>query len=337
MPSTVPSLHDFVRDLPKCELHVHLEGTLEPGMRVALAARNGLPVPDVSTPYDFDSLTSFLSVYYAAMTVLVQEQDFYDLAMAYVRTARDNGVIRVEAFFDPQAHTSRGVPFASVISGYSRAAADASALGIDVGLIMCFLRDLSAESAMATLAEALPLADLLIGVGLDSDELGNPPEKFRAVFDRARSAGLRVTVHCDVDQQDSITHIRQAAVGIAADRIDHGSNVVEDPALVQILVDRRIALTTCPLSNALVADSMKSREIVELLHAGVNVTVNSDDPAYFGGYIVDNYVALAEDAGLDDAAVVQLARNSFLGSWASEDDKRRYLSAVEEFVATTTA
>ncbi|MDY0914034.1 adenosine deaminase [Rathayibacter festucae] len=319
----------FLLGLPKVELHVHLEGTLEPELRAQLAERNGLPVPE-ALAYDFDSLASFLAVYYPAMDVLREEQDFYDLATAYFRRAAADGVVRVEAFFDPQAHTSRGVPFEAVIGGYHRAAQDAAQLGVDAALILCFLRDLSAESAAETLERALPFADRLIGVGLDSDERGNPPAKFREVFARAREAGLRLTMHCDVDQPNGVEHLRQVLEEIGVDRIDHGTNIVEAPELIDVLVERGLALTCCPLSNSFVSSDSKAPEMRALLERGVRVTVNSDDPAYFGGYIADNYAALA-DAGFTRDELVRLARNSVLGSWASEAVKTELLARIDAY------
>ena len=321
----------FLRDLPKVELHVHLEGTLEPELRARLAERNGLPVPE-ALAYDFDSLASFLAVYYPAMDVLREEQDFYDLATEYFRRAAADGVVRVEAFFDPQAHTSRGVPFEAVIGGYHRAAQDAAELGVDAALILCFLRDLSAESAAETLERALPFADRLIGVGLDSDERGNPPAKFREVFARAREAGLRLTMHCDVDQPNGVEHLRQVLEEIGVDRIDHGTNIVEAPELIDVVVQRGLALTCCPLSNSFVSSDSKAPEMRALLERGVRVTVNSDDPAYFGGYIGDNYVALA-DVGFTRDELVQLARNSVLGSWASDAVKAELLARIDAHAA----
>lgn len=319
----------FLRGLPKVELHVHLEGTLEPELRARLAERNGLPVPE-ALAYDFDSLASFLAVYYPAMDVLREEADFHDLALEYFRRAADDGVVRVEAFFDPQAHTSRGVPFETVIGGYHRAAVEAASFGVDASLILCFLRDMSAESARETLEAALPYTDRLIGVGLDSDERGNPPAKFREVFALAREAGLRLTMHCDVDQPNGVEHIRQVLEEIGVERIDHGTNIVEAPELVPVLVARGLALTCCPLSNSFVSSDMKAGEMRALMEQGVLVTVNSDDPAYFGGYIVDNYAALA-DAGFTRDELVQLARNSVLGSWASESSKAELLARIEAY------
>ena len=228
---------EFVTGLPKAELHIHLEGTLEPALKLALAERNGIDigqrtVEEVEATYQFDSLTSFLAVYYPAMDVLRTQQDFHDLARAYLERAVADGVRHVEMFFDPQAHTSRGVPFEAVVTGYHQAAAEGAELGIDADLIMCFLRDHSAESAAETLEASVPFQDWIVGVGLDSDERGNPPEKFAAVFSRARQLGYRLTMHCDIDQVGSIDNIRTVLQDIRTDRIDHGTNIVEDPELV---------------------------------------------------------------------------------------------------------
>lgn len=328
---------EFVTGLPKAELHLHLEGTLEPDLKLELARRNGVElaqstVEEVQASYVFDSLASFLAVYYPAMDVLVTEQDFYDLATAYLRRAAADGVTHVEMFFDPQAHTSRGVPFADVVNGYHRAAVDGAALGVDAHLILCFLRDFSAESAAETLEASVPFADKILGVGLDSDERENPPSKFGAVFARARELGYRLTMHCDIDQVGSIENIRQVLEDIGVDRIDHGTNVVEDPALVEVVRERGLGLTCCPVSNSFVTDDMKATEIAQLLRAGVKVTVNSDDPAYFGGYVAENYVALVEKAGLTSEEVVTLAKNSFEVSWVSDADRARFLAEVDAYV-----
>ncbi|PRY65006.1 adenosine deaminase [Glaciihabitans tibetensis] len=329
---------EFLSGLPKCELHLHLEGTLEPELKLTLAMRNGIDigqttVEDVRATYVFDSLAAFLAVYYPAMNVLVTEQDFYDLAHEYFTRAAIDGVRRVEAFFDPQAHTSRGIPIETVIQGYHRAAVDAANFGVSAELILCFLRDFSAESALQTLRDALPYKDQFIGVGLDSDERDNPPAKFAEVFALARAEGLKLTMHCDIDQVGSIENIRQVLDEIKVDRIDHGTNVVESPELVELLRLRQIGLTCCPISNSFVTADMKATEIVDLLHAGVKVTINSDDPAYFGAYVAENYRALADRANLSRDDMILLAKNSFEASWLSDDDKQMYLDEVDAYVA----
>jgi adenine deaminase len=328
---------EFVTGLPKAELHVHLEGTLEPGLKLQLAERNGIDigqhtVAEVKATYQFDSLTSFLAVYYPAMEVLREQQDFRDLARAYLDRGVADGVRHVEMFFDPQAHTSRGVPFETVVTGYHLGTADGQELGIDADLIMCFLRDHSTESAAETLEASVPFRNWIVGVGLDSDERGNPPEKFAAVFARARELGYRLTMHCDVDQDASVDNIRTVLQDIRTERIDHGSNIVEDRALVDELRTRGIGLTCCPVSNRFVTNDMKASEIAQLLRSGVRVTVNSDDPAYFGGYVVDNYLALADEAQLTSAEVVTLAENSFAISWVDDDRRAGYLDEIERYV-----
>lgn len=332
-------LATFIAGLPKCELHLHLEGTLEPDLKLALAKRNGIElaektVAEVQATYQFDSLSSFLAVYYPAMNVLVTADDFRDLAYAYLTKAASQGVRHAEMFFDPQAHTDRGVSFESVITGYRRAIDDArAALGISAELIMCFLRDLSAESAMATLEASLPYKELIVGVGLDSDERDNPPSKFAEVFARARAEGYHLTMHCDIDQIGSIEHIRQALHDIGVDRIDHGTNIVESQALVEEVATRGIGLTCCPISNRFVTGDMKAKEITTLLHEGVRVTVNSDDPAYFAGYVSENFGALAEAADLSAVEVARLARNAFEIAWITPEAHAAFLAELDAYCA----
>ncbi|NUR92518.1 MAG: adenosine deaminase [Nonomuraea sp.] len=317
-------MSSFIAQLPKAELHLHIEGTLEPELKAELARRNGLDLEVRS--YDFDSLASFLTVYYEAMQVLRTEPDFYDLAMAYLRKAASQNVRYAEIFFDPQAHTSRGVPFDVVIRGLRRAILDAEGLGIRAQLIMCFLRDFQAEYAMATLLESLPYKEWIVGVGLDSDEKGNPPAKFAAVYERARQEGYLLTMHCDVDQENSIEHIRQAVQDIGVNRIDHGVNILEDPKLVEEIVAKGIGLTCCPISNGYVTDSSKAEAIRELLAQGVRVTINSDDPAYFAGYVQENLESLP----YTDDEIVQVLRNAFEITWLPRHVKDGYLAELEE-------
>jgi adenosine deaminase len=325
---TVPA-EAFIAGLPKAELHLHIEGTLERSLCAELAVRNGIAVPDVPP---FHDLTSFLVGYYASMQVLRFERDFYDLAMAYFRRASAQGVVYAEVFFDPQAHTSRGVPFASVIGGLDRARRDAAEqLGVRAQLIMCFLRDLSAESAMATLSESLPHADTIMGVGLDSDERGNPPSKFAAVFARARAEGYRLTMHCDVDQEDAVGHIWQALDDIGVERIDHGVNCLEDAALVARLAADRIGLTVCPVSNGWVTDSRKVPELKAMLEASLLATVNSDDPAYFDAYVNENFQAVAADGAVSRDDLVRLARNSFEIAWLDGAERAGYLALIDQY------
>ena len=330
-------MREFIAGLPKCELHLHIEGTLEPELRFELATRNavGLPyetVEQMRADYDFNDLQSFLARYYEGIAVLRAEPEFYDLAIAYLRRAASQNVRYVEIFFDPQAHTSRGVSFDVVIRGLRRALVDAEAeLGIRAQLIMCFLRDFQAEYAMATLLESLPYRDWIVGVGLDSDEKGNPPAKFAAVFERARQEGYLLTTHCDVDQQDSVEHIRQCVEQIAVNRIDHGVNVLEDPALVEAVRERGLGLTVCPISNSHVTSSMKTDEIRRMLDVGLRVTINSDDPAYFPGYLQENLIAIQEALGRSREELVQLERNAFEVAWLPRGVKDAYLAELDAY------
>lgn len=329
---------EFIDGLPKAELHLHIEGTLEPELKLKLAKRNHVDIgqstiEEVRKTYQYDDLASFLAVYYPAMDVLQHEQDFYDLAFDYLRRAAANNIRHVEIFFDPQAHTSRGVPFAAVINGLHRAIVDARALNVDADLVMCFLRDFSKESARKTLLEAMPYKDWIIGVGLDSDEHNNPPLKFARQYEDAAAAGLHLTAHCDIDQVGSIDHIRQALEIMGVERLDHGTNIVEDPDLVAFVANHGIGMTTCPLSNSFVSPEMKGDEIKELLGKGVKVCVNSDDPAYFGGYINDNYAALADQFSLTRDQVVQIARNSFDASWISDEKKALYQAQIDDYIS----
>lgn len=331
---------EFIAGLPKCELHVHLEGTLEVAMRRALVQRHRPPADDPTTadtvlppPGDFPGLAAFLADYYDALTALRDEQDFYDLAAAYLAEARDNGVRYAEMFFDPQAHTARGVPFDYVVNGIHRAQVDArTGRGPDSQLIMCFLRDATAESAMATLAESLPYQEWIVGVGLDSDERGNPPVKFAEVFRRARTEGYRLTMHCDPDQDDSLRHLWECLDLIGVERIDHGVNCLQDERLCQEIRQRRIGLTVCPLSNLRLYGDLKAQAVRSMLERDLLVTVNSDDPAYFGGYLNDNLSALAEAATLTEEELARLARNSFEVAWMPPDRRQAYLSELDAYV-----
>ena len=329
---------EFINSLPKAELHLHLEGTLEPELKFALAARNGIDLPyagveEMRTAYDFDDLPSFLAQYYEGMSVLLTEDDFSDLAMAYFGRVAAQNVVYVEMFFDPQAHTSRGIEFGTVISGIRRAQDQAAEqFGIRSALIMCFLRDLSAQSAAETLAQAGEYRDWILGIGLDSDEKGNPPVKFQEVFADARSQGYRLTMHCDVDQDDSVAHIWQCLNDIQVERIDHGVNALEDDELVAEILARGLGLTVCPISNSYVTDGTKSAEIKKMLDEGLLVTINSDDPAYFPGYMSENLATAQREAQLTNAQIVQLVRNGFTASWLSDAERTAYLERVDEVV-----
>jgi adenosine deaminase len=339
--TTLPAGNDvstFIASLPKAELHVHLEGTLEPDLSFALAQKNGIAL-EYETPeallaaYDFHDLPSFLAIYYKAMNVLREEQDFFELTWRYLLKAHQQNVVYAEMFFDPQAHTTRGVPFATVIRGIRSAQERAAAqFGLHTQLIMCFLRDMSAESAMATLQEAMPYQDWIVGVGLDSDEKNNPPIKFADVFRRARVAGFRLTMHCDVNQQNTLTHISQCLDVIGVDRIDHGVNSLEDMELCERIRDRGLGLTVCPVSNRFCVQSLTAVEIRRMLQLGIRATVNSDDPAYFRAYVNENLIALHEEGGLSQDEIVQLVRNSFEVAWLDEPRRASYLNLLKEAV-----
>jgi adenosine deaminase len=321
--------------LPKAELHLHIEGTLEPEVMFEFAQRNrvDLPFPDVDAvrrAYVFDDLQSFLDLYYAGCRVLVTERDFSDLTAAYLRRAARDGVRHAEIFFDPQTHTDRGIPLATVVNGITAALADGRRdLGITSALILCFLRDLSEGAAMATLEAALEHRDAIVGVGLDSAEVGNPPEKFRAVFDRARAEGFLPVAHAG--EEGSPEYIWQALDLLGARRIDHGVRCLDDDRLVERLVAEQIPLTVCPFSNVKlrVFPDLEDHNFRQLLERGLRVTINSDDPAYFGGYIGENYVATARVLGLADEQVRQVARNSFLASFLGDEERQRHLAAVD--------
>lgn len=329
---------EFILGMPKAELHLHLEGTLEPELKLELANKNGIDigqttVEEVKKNYQFNDLTSFLGVYYPAMNVLQEKEDFYKLAMAYLKKAREHNVVYAELFFDPQAHTSRGVAFEDIFEGYYKATVDAEKLGITSKLIMCFLRDFSEESALEHYTMALPYKDRILGIGLDSDERNNPPLKFQRVFKKAKDDGFHITMHCDIDQVGSIDNIRDALFTIGVERIDHGTNIVEDPQLVEYVLKNEIGFTCCPVSNSFVTSDMKGKEIKELLHKGVKVTANSDDPAYFQSYISDDMYALAKHVDLKQEDIVQLVKNAFDIAWMDEADKQQYREKVDQYVA----
>lgn len=330
---------DLVARLPKSELHLHIEGTLEPEMMFDMAARNDVEIPyssvdELRAAYSFANLQEFLDLYYQGMNVLRHEQDFYELTLAYFRRARNDNVRHAEIFFDPQAHTSRGLSFATVIEGITRGCRDAETeLGVTSKLILCFLRDQSADSAMATLEESLAHRDKFIGVGLDSAELGHPPSKFAAVFARAKTEGLLTVAHAG--EEGPAAYVREAVEVLQVDRIDHGNRSLDDPDLVTELVTAGIALTVCPLSNLKlgVVKDLRAHPLAEMLKRGLLATVNSDDPAYFGGYVNANYRAVRDALGLDDAILVELARNSFRASFLSAEEKARYLADVDAVAA----
>ncbi|MEQ9609328.1 MAG: adenosine deaminase [Kiloniellaceae bacterium] len=330
-------INDFIAGLPKAELHLHIEGSLEPEMMVALAERNGvrLPYADVDAvraAYNFTSLQDFLDLYYQGMAVLQTEQDFYDLTLAYLRRVAQDNVRHVEIFFDPQGHTDRGIAFATVFEGIEKALRDgADELDITAGIILCFLRHLPAEAAMATLEEALPYRDRIVGVGLDSSEQGHPPAKFQAVFERARAEGFHAVAHAG--EEGPPAYIWSALDDLKVERIDHGVRALEDPDLMLELARRRTPLTVCPLSNIrlCVFDDMTAHPLKMMLDRGLMATVNSDDPAYFGGYMNDNYYAVRQALGLTNEELTLIARNSFEASFLDNATKARYIAEVETY------
>jgi len=326
--------------MPKAELHIHIEGSLEPELIFALAQRNGVALPYANVEalraaYAFTDLQSFLDIYYAGASVLLKEEDFFDMAMAYFRRAAADHVVHAELFFDPQTHTERGVPFETVIKGLTRACETAQReLGVSALLILCFLRHLSEVAAFATLEEALPYRSQFVGVGLDSSERGHPPEKFARVFARCRELGLRLVAHAG--EEGPPAYIWSALDDLRVERIDHGVRCVEDPALVERLAAERVPLTVCPLSNVklCVYKTMAEHQLPAMLGAGLCATVNSDDPAYFGGYVNQNYLATFEALPqLTARDAHTLAANSFEASFASAADKQRWAKALDRAFA----
>ena len=334
------TLHALVCAMPKAELHIHIEGSLEPELIFSLAERNKIALPFESVEalqaaYDFQDLQSFLDIYYAGAGVLITEQDFYDMTYAYLLRAQADAVRHTEIFFDPQTHTERGIAFATVINGISRALQDGQReLGISSALILCFLRHLSEEEAFATLEQALPHRDKFIGVGLDSSEQGHPPEKFSRVFAHCRELGLRIVAHAG--EEGPPAYISDALDLLKAERIDHGVRCMEDAALVARLVQEKIPLTVCPLSNIKlrVFDRLQDHNLLALLDAGIVATVNSDDPAYFGGYINQNFLQCCDALPLTRAHAHALARNSFTAAFIDDAKRQQYLNEVEQFFAT---
>jgi len=331
-------LDSFVRALPKAELHLHIEGTLEPELMFELAERNGIELPygsvdEVRAAYEFTDLQSFLDIYYQGAAVLITEQDFADLMSAYLTRASADGVRHAEIFFDAQTHTERGIGFPVFMDGFAAAQRDAEErLGISSSLILCFLRHLSGEDALDTLEAARPYLDRMVGVGLDSGEVGNPPERFAEVFEAAHDLGLRRVAHAG--EEGPPAYIQGALDVLAVERIDHGVRVEEDAELVERVVAESIPLTMCPLSNLKlqVVEALTDHNLKRLLDRGVKVTINSDDPAYFGGYIGDNYLAVAEALGLSRGDVVQLARNSIEATFLPNGRREALLIELEQFI-----
>ncbi|MGA2562835.1 MAG: adenosine deaminase [Steroidobacteraceae bacterium] len=330
-------MQEFIRGLPKAELHVHIEGTLEPELAFELAAKNGITLPyatvaQLRCAYRFSDLQSFLDIYYAVAAVLRDADDFYALTRAYLQRAHAQGIVHVEIFFDPQTHTERGVELSEVIGGIERALHEAQrALGITHRLILCIVRHLSAEHALRTLDQALPHRRAIAAVGLDSTEIGHPPSEFAQVFERARREGWLTVAHAG--EEGPAAYIREALDILRVRRIDHGLRCEEDPELVRRLARERIPLTMCPLSNVRLklVERLETHNLKRLLERGLCVTVNSDDPAYFGGYVLENYLAVQQALGLTAAELTQLARNSFEASFLAPAEKTRWFTAIEEY------
>jgi len=331
-------LASFIAGLPKAELHLHVEGSLEPELMFALAQRNGVPIPfrsvdEVRAAYEFSRLQDFLDIYYAGANVLRTEEDFRDLGTAYFDRAAADGVVHAEIFFDPQTHTDRGIPFQVVADGLLAAMAEAKAKhGLSSKLILCFLRHLDEEAAFATLRMAEPWLEFIEGVGLDSSEIGHPPEKFARVFARAGEMRLKRVAHAG--EEGPPDYVWQALDLLQVDRLDHGNRSLEDPALVARLARSAMTLTVCPLSNLklCVVPNMDAHPIDRMLRLGLRATINSDDPAYFGGYVADNYRAAAAGRGLGKSELATLARNSFLGSFLADEELTAHLAALDAYM-----
>ncbi len=333
-------MKSFIHEIPKAELHLHIEGTLEPELMIALADRNRVVLPfdsvdEVRTAYAFENLQSFLDIYYAGAKVLITERDFYELTWAYLKKAQGQNIVHAEIFFDPQTHTDRGIPFATVFNGIHQALEDAhSQLGMTSRLIMCFLRHLSAEKAMQTLQQALSFKEWISAVGLDSSEQGHPPANFTGVFDRARAEGFLSVAHAG--EEGPPEYIWQALRELKVSRIDHGVRCVEDSKLVDYLIANKVPLTVCPLSNVKlrVFDRMDNHNLKKMLDQGLHVTVNSDDPAYFGGYIEENFAAVQQALNLNREDIHVLARNSFEAAFLNAEERQLYLQRLQPFSVT---
>ena len=329
---------DLIKRLPKAELHLHIEGSLEPELMFRLAKKNQIEIPykdieDVRNAYNFTNLQTFLDIYYAGANVLITQDDFYDLTWEYILKCVEDNVIHTEIFFDPQTHTARGVAFETVITGIKRALADAKAqYGITSCIIMCFLRHLSQEEAFETLEQALPFKDNIIGVGLDSSELGNPPSKFIEVFKKAKEEGFKLVAHAG--EEADFSYIYEALDLLDISRIDHGVQSIKSAELMQRLKDEQMPLTVCPNSNIelRVFDNYKEHNIKELLDYGLNITVNSDDPAYFKGYINQNFINISENLPLTEDDIITLVKNSFRSSFISDELKQQYLDKVDQAI-----
>ena len=331
------SLHTFIDKMPKAELHIHIEGSFEPKLMFEIAQRNNIQlkynsVEEVRAAYKFNNLQEFLDIYYAGAGVLIQKHDFYDMTMAYLKKAHEENILHTEIFFDPQTHTDRGITFETVVEGILKAMKDAEKdMGITSLLILSFLRHLSEEAAFKTLEEALPWKEHFVAVGLDSSEVGNPPQKFKRVYAKAKELGFKAVAHAG--EEGPTQYIWDSLNLLHIDRLDHGNRALEDDKLVQELVSRKMALTICPLSNdkLQVVKDMSKHPIKKMLNLGLKATVNSDDPAYFGGYINANFKAITDSLELDKEDLYQLARNSFEASFVNDKRKREMIQALDTY------
>ena len=332
-------INKLIQDLPKAELHLHIEGSLEPELMFALAKRNNLELPyasieEIKQAYNFSQLQDFLDIYYAGMSVLITEQDFYDLTMEYLKKCHEQNVKHVEIFFDPQGHTERGIEFSTALFGINNALKDGlDKFGITFKTIMCFLRHLSEEDAFKTLAQAKLHLEIIDGVGLDSSELGHPPSKFKNVFAEAKKLGLKLVAHAG--EEGPPTYVEEALSILKIDRLDHGNRAMESDSLVEKLRQQQIALTVCPLSNLklCVVEDLATHPIRSMLEQGLLATINSDDPSYFGGYINENFFAIQEHLDLSDNEIVTLIKNGFTGSFLSDEEKNNYIKEIDSYLA----
>jgi adenosine deaminase len=331
------SIHNFIEGIPKAELHLHIEGTFEPDLMFEIARRNNISinyksVDELKKAYNFNNLQEFLDIYYAGASVLIYEQDFYDLTWAYLTKVHEQNLVHTEIFFDPQTHTDRGISFDTVIQGIHSALEDAKEkLGISSQLIMCFLRHLDEVAAFDTLEQALPYKEWIAGVGLDSSEMGHPPSKFENVFSKALDEGFITVAHAG--EEGPAAYVWEAISLLKISRIDHGNRSLEDNQLIKHIVEKQIPLTVCPLSNLelKVVDDLKDHPMLQLMEAGLMVTINSDDPAYFGGYLNENYIQIAAALNLSKKQITELAKNSFKASFLSDVEKEKLMNQVEDY------
>ncbi|MBS1071901.1 adenosine deaminase [Gluconobacter cerinus] len=340
---SVVCMQEFLEKLPKAELHVHLEGTLEADLKIKLAERNNHPLrsssaEEIRQGYVYHDLPSFLTLYYEGVELLQTEQDFHDLCYDYLKKVAQQNVLYTEMFFDPQLHTRRGIALGTVIRGFNAAQEEAEKdFGIRSHLIMCFIREMSADSADETFTQALPYLERpgrsrIIGVGLDSDEKGNPPAKFAKTFARARALGLHLTMHCDLDQQNTHEHIRQALQDLGSERLDHGLNVLEKPELIAMARDKGVTFTLCPSPNDVIRPGRSRQDIRDMLAAGLKITINSDDPGYMQSvYMTESFAKAQSAADLTRHELIQISRNAFQAAWISDDERALYLDALETF------